>query len=202
MRLAKITSESLSEAVRVLKFCGVIAHPTDTCYGLAANIFEPLAVNRIIRIKKMSSNKPMSIAVHDVSELSKYGELSLLAEKIIKKYMPGAITILVPRTLHVPAFYYPESELIGLRVPKHKLTRDLAKGIGRPITTTSANISGKKENYSGQDVFDSFFNEEKMPDLVFNSDLLVKKRDKPSTIVKIIGETMEIVRQGGVVIEI
>lgn len=198
MKLIKLSKESWREAVDVLKNGGVVAHPTDTCYGLAADITNQAAVEKIIKIKQMDPEKPMSIAVANLTELAKYGELSPKALEIVQKYLPGAVTLLVPKNKAVPDFYYPHSELIGLRIPDHELTLDLVRGLGCPITTTSANVTMRTENYSGKEVFEAFYDEEFEPDLVFDLDLDDPERIKPSTIVQVVGDAVTVVRWGEV----
>jgi tRNA threonylcarbamoyl adenosine modification protein (Sua5/YciO/YrdC/YwlC family) len=198
MKLINYTSSALAEALEVLRSGGVVAHPTDTCYGLAANVFNEQAINRVINIKKMDRNKPMTIAVATKADLEKYGVLSPLAKKIVKKYFPGAVTLLVPRTQYVPDYFYPNSVLIGLRIPKHELTLNLIRGLPGPITTTSANLTGGIECYSGRNVFESFYDTEDEPDLIFNLDIEDQTKTKPSTIVRVMGNELKIIRQGSV----
>ncbi len=196
MQTLNINSANIEKAVDFLKQGGVLIHPTDTCYGVAADITNQKALEKVYLLKKMSSKKPMSILVADFKMLKKYGELSHQAEEIAQKYLPGALTLILPKTKDVPSFYAEDTNLLGLRIPDNTLSLDLSKKLGHPITTTSANITGEIQAYTPQEVEKYFKNEDV---LFLNGGILPNK--KPSTILKITDENYEIVRQGDLFIK-
>ncbi len=198
MKLIEYNKTSKLLIKKILSDGGVIAHPTDTCFGLAADFTNKKAVEKVIKIKKMVDSKPMSIIVPSINDISIYAVMSKLAKEIATKYMPGAITLLIPKTKNIPSYYYPETSLIGIRVPDIFLTRDLT--IQSPVTTTSANITGTKELYTASEVFNLFKNNVYAPDIVLDVKTSLNNRNKPSTIVKIVGETIAIIRQGDIII--
>lgn len=179
-------------AVKTLREGKVVAHATETCYGLAADIFSHNAVLRLYEMKKMNLDKPVSILCGSLEEAKKYGEFSDLAVGLAEKYWPGPLTIVVPRTAALPKWINPGISTIGIRVSSNETTRQLVEGFAGPITTTSANIHGEPQAYS----VDEFA--ELKPDFILNSGRI--PQNSPSTIVEMIGDELKIIRQGEIIL--
>lgn len=130
-------------AIEILKKGGVIAYPTETVYGLGADIFNLKAVKRVFEIKKRSFKNPISIAVADIDQLKKIAKLDSSSLAICKKILPGPFTVLLPKRKVVSDILTANKKLVGVRMPELKSIRELIKKFGRPITSTSANISGE-----------------------------------------------------------
>lgn len=182
-----------------LDFSGkVIMHGTDTCYGLASNIFDEKALNKLYSIKSMSKNKPVSIMVRDLNEALNYAVFNDLAFKLAEKFWPGPLTMILKKKNNVfPPFFNPDIETIGIRCPDSLISLKLIELNGFPLTTTSANVSGLKEIYFVSDFWDQIKDSNVFPDYIIDSGRL--KYKKPSTIVKIINEKIEIIREGDLV---
>ncbi|MBT4384469.1 L-threonylcarbamoyladenylate synthase, partial [Candidatus Peregrinibacteria bacterium] len=118
-------AELILDAVKTLYAGGVVAHPTETCYGLAVDIFQKSAVEKLYRLKSMPFSKQVSVLVRDLEEAQQYGEFSTLAVQYALKYWPGALTIIVPRKPSVPLWINPGDDTIGFRVSSNKKTREL-----------------------------------------------------------------------------
>lgn len=208
MEIYKALNEGLVAAVDVLRAGGVVMHPTETCYGFAVDVANPQALEKLYKLKGRDAGKPVSIMVADLEMAKKYGEFSSKALELAEKYWPrtplgtepwprpGALTILVPRSLNLPENFNKGQEFVGIRCPDHKFSRELVKSFGFPITTTSANLSGEPPLYEVKlEVFG---------DLIKEIDLIVDGGEiplnKPSTIVKVVGSEVEIIRQGDLVI--
>ena len=131
--------EIIHEAINVLARGGIVLYPTDTVYGLGANIFNNKAVRRIFEIKKRSLLKPLSILVRDVENIHLVSKISLKQKQYIMDYLPGPYTFILKKQKIIPRVITSGSSYVGVRVPDSKLACCLA-GIF-PITTTSANIS-------------------------------------------------------------
>ena len=116
-------------------------HPTETCYGLAVDIFNRGALDKLYRVKGRDGRKPVSILVADLEMARQYGEFSEKALELAEKYWPGALTIIVPRTKNLPEFFNAGQEFVGIRCADHEFSRKLVRAFGSPITTTSANLS-------------------------------------------------------------
>lgn len=180
----------ITQAVKTLHAGGVVLHPTETCYGLAVDIFQKKAVDKLYSLKKMPLDKPVSLLVRDLDEAQRYGEFSSLALQLALKHWPGPLTIIVPRTAAVPQWINYGMDSIGFRVSSNKKARELVEAFGGPLTTTSANLSTLPQAYSVQDALEQGL----QPDFVIDSGKIGPV--DPSTIVKVEGEEITIIRQG------
>lgn len=180
----------VKEAIKELHLGHVVAHPTETCYGLAVDIFQKSAVQRLYNLKEMPFDKPVSVLVRDLEEAERYGEFSEKAKELARRYWPGPLTIIVPRKSTLPVWINPGMESVGFRVSPSKKARLLVEGFGGPLTTTSANKSGLEQAYKVQDFLDQGL----LPDFVLDGGQLGK--NPPSTIVKVDGAEVTLVRQG------
>jgi len=135
----KVDENVISKAINVLADGGVILYPTDTVYGLGANIFDNSAVRRVFEIKKRSFLKPLSILVSDVETIDLVAKISLGQKNTIESYLPGPYTFILNKQKIVPRYITGGLVNVGVRVPDCELACRLASIF--PITTTSANIS-------------------------------------------------------------
>ena len=138
----EIDEDIINEAVNVLARGGVVLYPTDTVYGLGANIFDNRAVRKVFEIKKRSFLKPISILVGDVSSIDLVARVSLAQKEIINSYLPGPYTFILNKRKIVPRMVTSGSSYVGVRVPDNEIACRLASIF--PITTTSANISDEE----------------------------------------------------------
>ncbi|MBU0981835.1 threonylcarbamoyl-AMP synthase [Patescibacteria group bacterium] len=182
--------EQIQEAVKALHEGKVVAHPTETCYGLAADIFQVGAIKRLYSLKKMKKEKPVSILVRDLREAEAYGEFSEKARELAKEYWPGPLTLVVPRKKSLPLWLNYGNDFVGFRVSSNKKTRQLVVAFGGPLTTTSANLSGQIHVYKVQDFLDQGL----VPDYILDGGQIGETA--PSTILKVVGEEVQILRQG------
>ncbi|MCC7553322.1 MAG: threonylcarbamoyl-AMP synthase [Methanobacteriaceae archaeon] len=155
MKKYKINLESpnhniINEAIEILANGGVILYPTDTIYGLGANIFNEKAVKRVYEIKKRGFDKPLSILIQDLDELSLIGELSAKNKEYISNYLPGPFTFILKKKNTVPDYITSNKNNVGVRIPNSTIARSLAEIF--PITTTSANLSNEKTLNNPKDI--------------------------------------------------
>lgn len=144
MKIIKTTLDSvdeniINEAINVLADGGIVLYPTDTVYGLGANIFDKGAVRRVFDIKQRNLLKPLSILVSNVDSIDLVAKVSLSQKEIINSYLPGPYTFILQKKPIVPRAVTSGSNYVGVRVPDNEIACRLA-GIF-PITTTSANLS-------------------------------------------------------------
>ena len=137
----EVDKKVIDEAVKVLADGGVILYPTDTVYGLGANIFNRKAVKKVYNIKKRSYLKPVSLLVSSKDAIPLVSKASLNQLNFIDKYLPGPYTFILKKSKIVPRHLTSGSANVGVRVPKSEIACSLAKIF--PITTTSANLSNK-----------------------------------------------------------
>lgn len=185
---------ALAEAVAILDAGGVVAMPTDTLYGLAADPFSSEAVARVFAVKGRSADRAMPLVAADVDQVvNRLGPLSELAGRLASKYWPGPLTLLVARPSSIPADVTGGRAEIGVRVPAHAVTRELCRVSGRLLTATSANLSGEHPSNDPDDIERAF------PTGV---DLLLDAGrtpgGPPSTIVDVTGSEPRLVRAGAI----
>ena len=121
---------------------GLVVHPTDTVYGIAADPFQPAAVDRVYAVKERPRDLALSMAVADVEEVFRFGVRTPLADNFCRKNLPGPYTVVLRATSAAPPALVNRHSCIGIRVPDHPIPRLMAKRCG-PITTTSANRHGQ-----------------------------------------------------------
>ncbi|MBI2464281.1 threonylcarbamoyl-AMP synthase [Candidatus Peregrinibacteria bacterium] len=176
-------NEALKRALNVLRSGGVVVHPTDTCYGFAVDIFQKNALKRLYELKKMPLDKPVSIMVASLEQAKYYGSFSQKALELAQKGWPGALTLVVPRKDTLPRYFNKNVETIGFRIPASSLCLALVNGLKRPLTTTSANLSGLPPVYSVDDLARQFEQEELKPDFILDAGEL--KKNFPSRIFEV-----------------
>ena len=142
----------ITEAINVLADGGIVLYPTDTIYGLGANIFDKRAVKRVFEIKQRSLLKPLSILVSDVEAIDLVAKVSLSQKNVINQYLPGPYTFILKKREIVPRVVTSGSAFVGVRVPDNEIACKLA-GIF-PITTTSANLSDEEVLSNPEDILD------------------------------------------------
>ena len=126
---------------KVLNQDGVVVIPTDTIYGISAKYDSPIAIEKIYNIKKRRKDKALPILIGDLAHMDLVAKnIPQNANKLIKAFWPGGLTIVLPRKETLP-FNLSEYDSIGIRMPNHPFTLDLLRFCG-PLATTSANISG------------------------------------------------------------
>ncbi len=196
MKIVPFNLDTLKEVISILKNGGVIAHPTDTCYGLAADMMNPDALKKVQSIKGRDYKKPMSImiSVPEQLKIEKYVKLDEFSKFVVSKLFPGAVTLLLPKGPAIPDYYFPESSSIGLRVPLNDPTQDILRAFGGPLITTSANPSGEGLCFSFNEVIERFKDKECQPDLILEGK--ITKNDKASTVIKVESDHVRVIRKG------
>lgn len=133
----------ISRVVEILKNDGVVAYPTDTTYGIGCSIFSKKGVERIYAIKQRDRKKPFSFICTDISEVAKYARVSNYAFKILRRLLPGPYTFVLEANSIVPDLLLTKQRTVGIRIPDNRICLALVAGLGAPIVTTSANLSGE-----------------------------------------------------------
>lgn len=171
---------------------GVVIYPTDTIYGLGCDISKPKAIERIARIKQVDPNKAqLSFVCYDLSDLSKYTKpISTPLYRLLKNYLPGAFTFILPASKEVPKLLNSKKNTIGLRIPNNEIALTIVKELGHPLL--SASLPGDMvEEYT--DPYLIHLNFEKLVDIVIDGGI---GGMTPSTIVDCTTDEYVITRQG------
>src|SRR3954466_9795550 len=114
---------------------GVIVYPTDTIYGLGCDIFQHKAIERICRIKNVDPQKAqLSFVCYDLSDLSRYTKsISTPLYRLLKVYLPGPFTFILPASKEVPKILHGKKSTIGLRIPDNNIARTIVQELDHPI---------------------------------------------------------------------
>jgi len=191
----------VKEIAEELKTGKVIVCPTDTVYGILADAANEKAAKKIFDIKKRQKRKPIPVFVKDIRMAKRIAFIDKKQEKFLKKVWSGKITVILKRKINsgLPKILFGQKKTIGLRIPDYKLVNILLKKINRPLTGTSANISGKLPSTKIKEVLKQFENQKIQPDLVINAGNLPKS--SPSTVINLTGKKPKILRKGDYEIE-
>ncbi|MCK4443693.1 MAG: threonylcarbamoyl-AMP synthase [Thermoplasmata archaeon] len=134
-----LSEEQLQEAIEVLKAGGTIVYPTDTLYGLGVDPFNEDAVKKMFDIKKRPYDMPVSIAVHDISQIEDHVELTDLAKQATWEFLPGPLTILLKKKDTSSLPIVSSKNKLGVRILDHPVALPILERFG-PMTSTSANL--------------------------------------------------------------
>ena len=149
----------IKQMVECLKDGGVIVYPTDTIYGLGCDILQPKAVERICRIKNIDPHKAqLSFICRDLSNLSDYTKsIDTPLYRILKSYLPGPYTFILPASKQVPKILQSKKSTIGLRIPDNEICRHILDALEHPLL--SASLPGDMvEEYTDPEVINDKFN--------------------------------------------
>ena len=187
MKLVKVENkDSLKIAMKTLKKGGTIIYPTETSYGLGCDGTNPKAVRKIFRIKGRNIKKSLTYIIPSEETAKKYGIITKEDKKIIKKFMPGNITLVVKsRNKRL-------GKEFAFRISGNKFAHSISKKFGKPIVATSANISGKESLYNVKEIKELFSGK---VDLIIDSGDLKKK--KPTTVLDLF-DGINIRREGNI----
>ncbi|MEK7583668.1 MAG: L-threonylcarbamoyladenylate synthase [Patescibacteria group bacterium] len=186
-------AEILSQALVVLMSGGTVVYPTETAYALGADFYSPHAYRAVFEIKFRTPGKFLPVIVPDLNYARTLVRFTPYAYELATRYWPGPLTLVLPFLYHREWPHHPDPYL-ALRVSSHAFAANLARAFGRPLVSTSANISGKALCYNAAGVIEQLKRSKKRPDLIIDAGSLPEV--EPSTIVKIDDKMTNVIRKG------
>lgn len=187
--------EAVAAAAEDLADGRLIVYPTETVYGIGADIYNESAVKNLYVTKKRPFDMPLSVAVSDKAMLEKIAVLNENADKLVKAFLPGPLTIIIKKQPDVPDIVTSSSQKVGIRIPDNRFALELIRRTG-PIVATSANL------HSHPDAVDV---DAAITDFGDSVDTYVDAGKctlgQPSTIVWLMDKEVEIVRPGAIPVE-
>lgn len=172
----------------------VIIYPTDTVYGIGADACNSLAVERVFEIKKRDPGKPILILVNSVEMASRLvASIPDYARALIAKFWPGPITLVFRASPSLPVRLTGGTGAIGIRYPQHLFCLKVLQICNRPITSTSANISGEEQPLSLDEIAKTF---DPRVDLIVDAGDLLSTQ--PSTVLDVTGFSPKLLREGAI----
>ncbi len=197
----EILKGGLDKIVTVLKEGGLIVYPTETVYGLGVDATSESALEKLWEFKGERGDKPVLVAVSGEEMTEKYVKLNGLGKKIVHKYWPGAVAVVATSRNIVTKKAQGMSDNLGLRMPDNINIIEIISRFGKPITSTSANISGAPTARSLTEFLETVpADRQKLIDIFIDGGELPLRQ--PSTIVDATGEEIKILRVGEVVVSV
>jgi L-threonylcarbamoyladenylate synthase len=183
-------NEDLRKGIKALKAGELIVYPTDTLYALGADVFNTDAIKKVFEVKQRPSTEPLPIAVASLQDIEKIAIVNETITKIVKKFLPGPLTVVVKKKPNVLDHISGGRDSIAVRIPKSQVALELLSQIG-PLTVTSANI------HNQQPAGDIIGIQQQLQGKNISVFLDVGCLDgKPSTIVDLTGEKPLVLRAG------
>ncbi len=185
---------SIERVARVIRAGGVVAIPTETLYGLAADPYTPRAVRRVFSAKGRPSDRALPLVAADALQVTRWlGDLPASGRLLANAFWPGPLTLIIAASPQLAPEATAAGATIGVRVPAHAVTRALAAACGHPLTATSANKSGQPATPDPDEVYRQMGD-----DIDALLDAGSTPGGLPSTMVDVTGPDPVLVRAGAV----
>jgi tRNA threonylcarbamoyl adenosine modification protein (Sua5/YciO/YrdC/YwlC family) len=184
---------ALARAVGGLESGELIAYPTDSCYALGCDARARRAVERLYALKSRDHRKPFALLVSDLADVARYAIVSNFAYRVLRQHTPGAFTFVLPATRLVPELLLNKQKQVGIRVPAAPVARELARALLGPLVTTTATGAYGEPLSDPRDIKERYGH---ALALVLDAGL---QAGHPSTVVSLLEDRVEILRQGGAV---
>ncbi len=153
----EINNKDLNQITKELKDGNLVIFPTETVYGIGANAFNEKAINKIFEAKGRKNDNPLIVHVSDYEMINAcVKKISPMEKRIIDYFMPGPLTLILPKKDIIPQNVTSNLDTVGIRMPNNKIAHSLIKKCGFPIAAPSANISTKPSGTKIEDIIDEF----------------------------------------------
>lgn len=188
---------SPNAAAEIIKKGGLVAFPTETVYGLGANVFDEKAVAKIFAAKMRPADNPLIAHIGNLNQIKLLAsEINATAQKFIDSFFPSPLTLVLPKTDHIPLVATANLQTIGVRMPNHKLAQEFLQACETPVVAPSANLSGKPSPTTWEAVYE---------DLNGRIDCILQGEQTivglESTVVDCTSETPLVLRTGAITLE-
>ena len=185
----------LEQALKALNNHQVIAFPTETVFGLGVFYDDQKAYELLNAIKRRKEDKPYTMMLSKVEDIEKYAYVDERYQKLINKFMPGSLTILVRSKDNVPGYVTHNTGIIGIRIPSNKEALDLLNYVKKPLLVPSANRADQSPARTCEEVVAIFGDEIKV---VVPGQI---ESGEPSTIVDLTVKELKVIRKGPISLE-
>ena len=183
------------EALEALNDHQVIAFPTETVFGLGVFYDDEDAYNLLNKVKRRREDKPYTMMLYKAEDIFKYADVNPKYMELIKKYMPGPLTILVKSKPCVPGYVTHNTGVVGVRIPENKEALELLEYVKKPLLVPSANRADEKPALNDEEAKAIFQDEVKV--VVPGSTC----QGQPSTIIDITEDEIKLIRKGPISLE-
>lgn len=188
-------AQLIKKTVEFLRSGGLVVAPSDTVYGLLVDATNKEAVRKLINFKNRPIGKAISVFVYDIKQAKEIVKINQKQELLLKKLLPGPFTVVLPSKHQVVKDLESEKGTLGIRIPDFFFINELMRVYQKPVTATSANISGRGPHYSIEDLMKTLSQKKKeLIDLIVDFGRL--PRNKPSTVIDLSSKTIKTLRRG------
>lgn len=151
-------TNSPAEAAAFIKGGGIVAFPTETVYGLGADVFNDAAIRKVFDAKQRPADNPLIAHVAEAGDINLLSErISPAAQRLVDAFFPGPLTLVLPKSASVPLLATAGLNTIGIRMPEHPTARAFLRSCAVPIVAPSANLSGRPSPTTWQAVFEDLY---------------------------------------------
>lgn len=134
----------MQRAVEALRDGAVIGYPTDTVYGLGCDLMNKKAIDRLYEIKRIDKSHQLAFICPDLSEIARYAVVENHQYRILRRFLPGPYCFILEATREVPKLVQTKKKTVGIRVPNNPVILAVARGLGSPIISTTAQRKGEE----------------------------------------------------------
>ncbi len=186
---------NVDEAVELLKEGNIIAFPTETVYGLGVLANKKEYFDELVRVKERDPNKPFTLMISSIKQVEDILEISSISKKIIKKFTPGPLTIILKTKKNVPSYLDLNTGFVGIRIPDCEFILEVIKKLNMPLLVPSANPANLTPAKNDKEVYNYF--KENIKAIVRGE----SKSNVPSTVIKIENDEIIMLREGNIKLE-
>lgn len=182
----------LSLAAKMLREGKLAIYPTDTVYGIGCSLFQKRALEQLYQVQGKSKFESMSLLCASIQQAAEYCQISNFAYKIIKRCLPGPFTVILEADRKIPKLMLSRRKEVGIRVPDSQLCQQLIEQVGHPLVNSSALI-----DEDGLEQYESVLDNHRLANQV-SIFLDAGRSESPlqSTVIRIVGQEIEILREG------
>ncbi len=192
MELLNKDEIGLNKAVNYLKEGEVIAFPTETVFGLGVKTSSEDCFLKLVKVKNRRPDKPFTLMISDLKMVENIVEINEVSRKIIEKFLPGELTIIMKAKKNIPEYYSLNSGFIGIRMPKDDFILKLISKVNEPLFVPSCNPSDLKPAINDKEA-DNYFHD-KIKAIVKGNSI----SNVPSTVIKVDGDKIILLREGNI----
>jgi len=184
----------IKQVVECINDGGVIIYPTDSVYGVGCDLFSQKAIERVCRLKEVKPNKlDLSFICHDLSHISEYAKhISTPVFKLMRSHLPGPYTFILESSSKVPKILGNSKKTVGIRVPNNEIIRDIVRGVGHPIISSSIKDIDSVIEYTTDPeiIYERYKN---LVDIVIDGGM---GGNIPTTVINCVNDNIELIREG------
>lgn len=185
--------DAIERAGEILRAGGLVVFPTETVYGLGADATDGSAAAKIFAAKGRPADNPLIVHLAEPADAERYAVTTELYFRLAERFMPGPLTVVLPKRETIPATVTAGLDTVAVRVPSHPTAHALIKAAGVPVAAPSANISGRPSPTTARHAIENMYG---------RADCIIAAGDcdfgVESTVVKLEGEGVEVLRPGAV----